>query len=291
MQKSIKLFLTMIAILTLGCFMASCGDETPEEPKVPVINTFAFKEASYEIELDERLTVELDLEEAVKRENIVYTSANPEVATFVAGVLKGVSVGETTISISYKDEVNDLTKSVTVKVTLSEEEQAYYDEAKAYDGKVEALSNFTSSDVEALKALVEQLDTMDMNVLKYVTKGDAVIDMYNKARALVIDELIAAIPEVVEVSHQKQIKEAREAYKLAEANVKKHVTKEEELKAKESALEKAIYDATPDAVKLKYQEESYTKINGNIVILAETAKKDPNSVLVWESSLYLVLIL
>ena len=284
MQKSIKLFLTMIAILTLGCFMASCGEETPEEPKVPVINTFAFKEASYEIELDERITVELDLEEAVKRENIVYTSANPEVATFVAGVLKGVSVGETTISISYKDEGNDLTKSVTVKVTLSEEEQAYYDEAKAYDGKVEALSNFTSSDVEALKALVEQLDTMDMNVLKYVTKGDTVIDMYNKARALVIDELIAAIPEVVEVSHQKQIKEAREAYKLAEANVKKHVTKEEELKAKESALEKAIYDATPDAVRLKYQEESYTKINGNIVILAETAKKDPNSVLVWESS-------
>ena len=277
MQKSIKLFLLTIAVLTIGFFLTSCGKEK-------TISTFDFKESSYTIELDARINVELNLEEAVIRENIVYTSANPEVATFVSGVLKGVSVGETTISISYKDEVNDLTKTISVKVTLTAEEQANYDAAKAYDAKVEALTNYTSSDVEALKVLVEELDTLDMNVLKYVTKGDAAIEMYNKARALVIDELIAALPEVVEVSHEKQIKDAREAYKLAEANVKKYVTKTEELKAKEDALAKAIYDAIPDGVKLTYQEESYTKINGNIVILVDTVKKDPNTVIVWESS-------
>jgi N-acetylmuramoyl-L-alanine amidase CwlA len=108
--------------------------------------------------------------------------------------------------------------------------------------------------------------------------------MYNKARALVIDEMIDAIPEVVEVSHEKQIKAAREAYKNAEANVRKHVSKLEVLKAKEDALAKAIYDATPDAVKLQYLEESYTKINGNLIITADTAKRDPNTVLVWQSS-------
>ena len=281
MQKSIKLFLLMIAVLTVGCFLTSCGEK---EPEIPVISTFDFKEASYTIELDERINVELNLEEAVNKDNIVYASTNPEVATFVAGVLKGVAVGETTISISYKDEANDLTKSITVKVTLTAEEQANYDAAKAYDAKVEALSNFTSNDVEALKALVEELDSLDTNVLKYVTKGDAAIEMYNKARALVIDELIAAIPEVVEVSHEKQIKAAREAYKQADTNVRKYVSKLEELKVKEDALAKAIYDATPDAVKLTYQDESYMKVNGNLVILADTAKKDPNTVLVWESS-------
>ena len=277
MQKSIKIFLLIIAILTMGCFLTSCKDKG-------IITTFDFKEAAYEIELDERVSVELNLEEAVKLDNIVYSSANPEIATFVSGVLKGVSVGETTISISYKDEKNDLTKTITVKVTLTAEEQANYDAAKAFDAKVEALSNYTSSDVEALKALVEELDTLDMNVAKYVTKGDAVIEMYNKARALVIDELIEALPETVQVSDEAQIKAAREAYKQADTNVRKYVSKLEELKAKEDALNKAIYDATPDEVKLTYQEESYMKINGNLVILADTAKKDPNTVLVWESS-------
>ena len=278
MQKSIKLFLLTIAVLTIGFFLTSCGE------KEIIISTFDFKETSYTIELDAIVNVELNLEEAVIKENIVYASANPEVATFVSGVLKGVSVGETTISISYKDEANDLTKTISVKVTRTAEEQANYDAAMAYDAKVAALTNYTSSDVDALKALVEELDTLDMNVLKYVTKGDAAIEMYNKARALVIDELIAALPEVVEVSHEKQIKEAREAYELEEANVKKYVTKTEELKAKEDALAKAIYDATPDGVKLTYQEESYTKINGNIVILVDTVKKDPDTVIVWESS-------
>ena len=279
MKKSIRIFLLMIAVLTLGCFLTSCG-----EPEFPVISTFDFKEASYQLELDERVTVELNLDEIVDKSKIVYSSANPEIATFVNGVLKGVAVGETTISIAYKDEGNDLTKSVSVKVTLTAEEQANYDAAKAYDAKVEALSNFTSKDVEALGALVAELDTLDTNVLKYVTKGDAAIEMYNKARALVIDEMIDAIPDVVEVSHEKDIKAAREAYKLADTNVRKHVAKLEELKAKEDALAKAIYDATPDAVKLTYQEESYMKVNGNLVILADTAKKDPNTVLVWESS-------
>ena len=285
MQKSIKLFLLMIAIVTVGCFLTSCGgDETPEEPKVPVITTFEFKEASYEIELEERITVDLNLEEAVDKTKIVYTSANPKIATFVSGVLKGVAVGETTISIAYKDEANDLTKTINVKVTLTEEEQANYDAALAYDAKVEALSNFTSGDVEKLKALVDELDVLSMDVLKYVTKGDVAIEMYNKARALVIDELIAAIPEVVEVSHESQIKAAREAYKQADTNVRKHVSKLEELKTKEDALAQAIYDATPDAVKLTYETESYMKINDNLVILADTAKKDPNTVLVWASS-------
>ena len=313
MQKVIKIFMTLILLLSLGSFLIACGDKKPNEeeqkpsqepehqhvyvdgkcecgekdpsvPEIPVISVFDFKETAYEIELEERVTVELNIDEAADKAKIVYTSANPEVATFVSGILKGVSVGETTISISYKDEANDLTKTITVKVTLTEAEQAFYDEAKAYDAKVEALSNFTSSDVEALKVLVEELDVLSIDVLKYVTKGDIAIEMYNKARALVIDEMIEAIPDVVEVSHEAQIKAAREAYKQAETNVRKHVEKHEELKAKEDALAKAIYDATPDAVKLTYQEESYMKVNGNLVILADTAKKDPNTVLVWESS-------
>ena len=85
MKKSIRIFLLMIAVLTLGCFLTSCG-----EPEFPVISTFDFKEASYQLELDERVTVELNLDEIVDKSKIVYSSANPEIATFVNGVLKGV---------------------------------------------------------------------------------------------------------------------------------------------------------------------------------------------------------
>ena len=74
MQKSIKLFLLTIAVLTIGFFLTSCGKEK-------TISTFDFKETSYTIELDAIVNVELNLEEAVIKENIVYASANPEVAT------------------------------------------------------------------------------------------------------------------------------------------------------------------------------------------------------------------
>ena len=276
MQKSIRKFSILIAVLVLGCFMLTGCDSK--------IETFGFKEAAYELILGDRVTVELELDEKVDTANIQYSSSDTNVATFTAGVLKGVAVGETTITISYKDDKNDLSATIAVKVKLSAEEQANYDAAKAYDAKVEALSSYTSKDVEALKALVEELETLDLNILNYVTKGDQVIEMYDKARALVIDEMIAAIPEVVTVDHEAIIIAAREAYKAAVNNVRKYVQNLTSLQEKEAALEKAIYDATPDAVELSYKEESWTKVNGNIVILAETAKEDPNTVLVWTSS-------
>ncbi|MBQ8293090.1 MAG: N-acetylmuramoyl-L-alanine amidase [Bacilli bacterium] len=276
MQKSIRRLSVFSFVLVLALVLAGCG------PKL--IETFSFKESSYELTEGDEVKVELNLDEIVDQTLIVYASANSKVATFVDGTLKAVKAGETTISISYKDENNDLTVSIPVKVKLTAEEQAKVDAAKAYDAKVEALSSYTSKDVEALKALVDELETLDLGVLNYVTKGDQAIEMYDKARALVIDEMIDAIPDTVAVTDEKVIEEARAAYQAAENNVRKHVSKLEELQAKEDALAKAIYDATPDSVTLKYETESYTTINGNLVITAKTAKEDPNTVLVWTSS-------
>lgn len=276
MQKSFRKISIFIVLLVLGCFLLTgCGSK---------IKTFGFKEASYELILGDRVTVELELDDKIDTTNIQYSSANTEIATFTAGVLKGVSVGQTTITISYKDEKNDLSVTIDVLVKLSAEEQTNYETAQTYDAKVEALSSYTSKDVEALKALVDELETLDLNVLNYVTKGDKVIEMYDKARALVIDEMIAALPEVVTVEDEQEITAAREAYKVADNSVRKYVTNLAILQARETALEKAIYDATPDAVELSYQEESWTKVKGNIVIVAKTAKEDPNTVLVWTSS-------
>lgn len=275
MQKNIRKIGMLIATFVLGCFLLTgCGE----------IETFSFKESSYEVTVGEKVTVELNLDDKVELENIEYSSANPAVATFVEGELAGVSVGDTTITISYKDDKNDLSATINVIVKLSAEEQVKADAAKAYDDKVEALKNYTSKDVEALKALVEELGTLDAGVLNYVTKGEEVVEMYDKVRALVIDEMIAALPETVEVSHEDVIVAARNAYDAAEANVKKHVSKVDVLTAKETALAKAIDDATPDGVNLSYAGESYTTVNGNITINASTLKDKADTVLVWTSS-------
>ena len=175
-------------------------------------------------------------------------------------------------------------KSVKVIVKLSEAEQAYYDAAKAWDNKVIALENYTVEDIPALKALVDELNSMELAVLNYVTKGDLIIEMYDKARALVIINMINDLPETVTVDDEAVIKAAREAYKNADASVRKHVDNTDKLSQKESDLAKAIDAAIPDGVSIYYEGESYTTVNGNIVLTATTVKKKEDSVIVWTSS-------
>ena len=283
MQKYIKkIGLLLVCIVFSLIALVGCGEETPEGPAV--IGVFEFKQESYEILLGETLNVELNIDEKADKTIIEYSSEDPSVATFAKGILKGVAVGETNITISYVNESNNLKKSVKVIVKLSETEQAYYDEAKAWDNKVIALENYTVEDIPALKALVEELNSMELAVLNYVTKGDLIIEMYDKARALVIINMINDLPETVTVDDEAVIKAARDAYKNAEASVRKHVDNTDKLSQKESDLAKAIDAAIPDGVSIYYEDESYTTINGNIVLTATTVKKKEDTVIVWTSS-------
>ena len=283
MQKQIKrIGLLLVCIVLSLITLVGCGEEEPEGPAV--IDVFGFKEESYEILLDETVTVELNIDEAADKTIIEYSSENTNIATFSKGILKGVAVGETNITISYVNETNNLKKSVKVIVKLSETEQAYYDVAKAWDNKVIALENYTVEDIPALKALVDELDSMELAVLNYVTKGDLIIEMYDKARALVIINMINDLPETVTVDDEAVIKAAREAYKNAEASVRKYVDNTDKLSQKESDLAKAIDAAIPDGVSIYYETESYTTVNGNIVLTTTTVKNKEDSVIVWTSS-------
>ena len=283
MQKYIKKFgLLLVCIVFSLIALVGCGEDTPEGPAV--IDVFEFKQESYEILLGETANVELNIDEAADKTIIEYSSEDPSIATFAKGILKGVAVGETNISISYVNETNNLKKSVKVIVKLSEAEQAYYDAAKAWDNKVIALENYTVEDIPALKALVDELNSMELAVLNYVTKGDLIIEMYDKARALVIINMINDLPETVTVDDEAVIKAAREAYKNADASVRKHVDNTDKLSQKESDLAKAIDAAIPDGVSIYYEGESYTTVNGNIVLTATTVKKKEDSVIVWTSS-------
>ena len=283
MQKQIKrIGLLLVCIVLSLITLVGCGEDEPEGPAV--IDVFGFKEESYEILLDETVTVELNIDEAADKTIIEYSSENTNIATFSKGILKGVAVGETNITISYVNETNNLKKSIKVVVKLSETEQAYYDAAKAWDNKVIALENYTVEDIPALKALVDELDSMELAVLNYVTKGDLIIEMYDKARALVIINMINDLPETVTVDDEAVIKAAREAYKNAEASVRKHVDNTDKLSQKESDLAKAIDAAIPDGVSIYYETESYTTVNGNIVLTTTTVKNKEDSVIVWTSS-------
>ena len=283
MQKYIKKFgLLLVCIVFSLIALVGCGEDTPEGPAV--IDVFEFKQESYEILLGETANVELNIDEAADKTIIEYSSEDPSIATFAKGILKGVAVGETNISISYVNETNNLKKSIKVIVKLSEAEQAYYDAAKAWDNKVIALENYTVEDIPALKALVDELNSMELAVLNYVTKGDLIIEMYDKARALVIINMINDLPETVTVDDEAVIKAAREAYKNADASVRKHVDNTDKLSQKESDLAKAIDAAIPDGVSIYYEGESYTTVNGNIVLTATTVKKKEDSVIVWTSS-------
>ena len=283
MQKYIKKFgLLLVCIVFSLIALVGCGEDTPEGPAV--IDVFEFKQESYEILLGETANVELNIDEAADKTIIEYSSEDPSIATFAKGILKGVAVGETNISISYVNETNNLKKSVKVIVKLSEAEQAYYDAAKAWDNKVIALENYTVEDIPALKALVDELNSMELAVLNYVTKGDLIIEMYDKARALVIINMINDLPETVTVDDEAVIKAARDAYKNADASVRKHVDNTDKLSQKESDLAKAIDAAIPDGVSIYYEGESYTTVNGNIVLTATTVKKKEDSVIVWTSS-------
>ena len=283
MQKQIKkIGLLLVCIVISLVTLVGCGEETPEGPAV--INEFGFKEASYEILLGETVSVELNIDEAADKTIIEYSSENTSIATFSKGILKGVAVGETNITISYVNETNNLKKSIKVVVKLSETEQAYYDAAKAWDNKVIALENYTVEDIPALKALVDELNSMELAVLNYVTKGDLIIEMYDKARALVIINMINDLPETVTVDDEAVIKAARDAYKNADASVRKHVDNTEKLSQKESDLAKAIDAAIPDGVSIYYETESYTTVNGNIVLITTTVKNKEDSVIVWTSS-------
>ena len=283
MQKQIKrIGLLLVCIVLSLITLVGCGEDEPEGPAV--IDVFGFKEESYEILLDETVTVELNIDEAADKTIIEYSSENTNIATFSKGILKGVAVGETNITISYVNETNNLKKSIKVVVKLSETEQAYYDAAKAWDNKVIALENYTVEDIPALKALVDELDSMELAVLNYVTKGDLIIEMYDKARALVIINMINDLPETVTVDDEAVIKAAREAYKSAEASVRKHVDNTDKLSQKESDLAKAIDAAIPDGVSIYYETESYTTVNGNIVLTTTTVKNKEDSVIVWTSS-------
>ena len=283
MQKYIKKFgLLLVCIVFSLIALVGCGEDTPEGPAV--IDVFEFKQESYEILLGETANVELNIDEAADKTIIEYSSEDPSIATFAKGILKGVAVGETNISISYVNETNNLKKSIKVVVKLSEAEQAYYDAAKAWDNKVIALENYTVEDIPALKALVDELNSMELAVLNYVTKGDLIIEMYDKARALVIINMINDLPETVTVDDEAVIKAAREAYKNADASVRKHVDNTDKLSQKESDLAKAIDAAIPDGVSIYYEGESYTTVNGNIVLTATTVKKKEDSVIVWTSS-------
>ena len=283
MQKQIKrIGLLLVCIVLSLITLVGCGEDEPEGPAV--IDVFGFKEESYEILLDETVTVELNIDEAADKTIIEYSSENTNIATFSKGILKGVAVGETNITISYVNETNNLKKSIKVVVKLSETEQAYYDAAKAWDNKVIALENYTVEDIPALKALVDELDSMELAVLNYVTKGDLIIEMYDKARALVIINMINDLPETVTVDDEAVIKAAREAYKNAEATVRKHVDNTDKLSQKESDLAKAIDAAIPDGVSIYYETESYTTVNGNIVLTTTTVKNKEDSVIVWTSS-------
>ena len=283
MQKQIKrIGLLLVCIVLSLITLVGCGEDEPEGPAV--IDVFGFKEESYEILLDETVTVELNIDEAADKTIIEYSSENTNIATFSKGILKGVAVGETNITISYVNETNNLKKSIKVVVKLSETEQAYYDAAKAWDNKVIALENYTVEDIPALKALVDELDSMELAVLNYVTKGDLIIEMYDKARALVIINMINDLPETVTVDDEAVIKAAREAYKNAEASVRKHVENTDKLSQKESDLAKAIDAAIPDGVSIYYETESYTTVNGNIVLTTTTVKNKEDSVIVWTSS-------
>ena len=283
MQKQIKkIGLLLVCIVISLVTLVGCGEETPEGPAV--INEFGFKEASYEILLGETVNVELNIDEAADKTIIEYSSENTSIATFSKGILKGVAVGETNITISYVNETNNLKKSIKVVVKLSETEQAYYDAAKAWDNKVIALENYTVEDIPALKALVDELNSMELTVLNYVTKGDLIIEMYDKARALVIINMINDLPETVTVDDEAVIKAARDAYKNADASVRKHVDNTDKLSQKESDLAKAIDAAIPDGVSIYYETESYTTVNGNIVLITTTVKNKEDSVIVWTSS-------
>ena len=285
MQKYV-LKLGLLFVLVLSMFtLVGCGEDTPDEPVGPaVIEVFDFKESSYELELGATLTVELNIDSNADMSIVQYSSKDSNIATFNKGILKGVAVGETEITISYVNETNNLTKTVSVKVKLTAEEQANYDAAKEYDNKVIALENYTVDDVEAIKELVDALDTMDLAVLNYVTKGDQVIDMYNKVRALVIINMINELPETVEVEHESVIKAARDAYKNAEASVRKYVDNEAVLTQKEADLAAAIDASIPDGVSLNYEGESYTSVNGNIVLSYTTVKGKEDTVIEWSSS-------
>ena len=131
MQKYV-LKLGLLFVLVLSMFtLVGCGEDTPDEPVGPaVIEVFDFKESSYELELGATLTVELNIDSNADMSIVQYSSKDSNIATFNKGILKGVAVGETEITISYVNETNNLTKTVSVKVKLTAEEQANYDAAK-----------------------------------------------------------------------------------------------------------------------------------------------------------------
>ena len=103
MQKYIKKFgLLLVCIVFSLIALVGCGEDTPEGPAV--IDVFEFKQESYEILLGETANVELNIDEAADKTIIEYSSEDPSIATFAKGILKGVAVGETNISISYVNE-------------------------------------------------------------------------------------------------------------------------------------------------------------------------------------------
>ncbi|NLM32926.1 MAG: hypothetical protein GX203_01850 [Acholeplasmataceae bacterium] len=96
-KQGLGLLRLIILVLLVGILSACKQDEKEIE--------LSFIKTSYEIYVNEEVEVLLRLKN-VKKKDIVFESENPDIATFENGVLKGVSVGKTTISIMIKNKLN-----------------------------------------------------------------------------------------------------------------------------------------------------------------------------------------
>lgn len=99
-MKKILLILVMVLTLT-GC-------TNGEEPPIIDDPTLELTQSSYEVKVDE----EVDLVFTTNQEIVEFVSNEPLIATVTAGKVKGIKVGETTISL----KVEGITVTATIKV-------------------------------------------------------------------------------------------------------------------------------------------------------------------------------
>lgn len=97
-----KLLLILVMVLSLA------GCTNGEEPPIIEDPTLELTQSSYEVKVDE----EVDLVFTTNQETVEFISNEPLIATVTAGKVKGIKVGETTISL----KVEGITVTATIKV-------------------------------------------------------------------------------------------------------------------------------------------------------------------------------
>ncbi len=230
MRKIINTTFQTVFLIMMMIMVTGCGK----------IETFFIVGDELTIRVDDEQELVLDLDKKIKSELIEYSSSDEKIVTVEGAVIKGISEGEATISITYKEKDLVLTDTAKVIVIKSQVEQAYYDEAKAFEQKVADLNNFTYEDAYKIAQLLGEGDNLSEEVKKYVTVLDKLANMYLEVQAKVYDEIVKAIPEVITEKEKDTIENARSRYEELSDEIKKYVTTLDTLIQKEQQLEEIL---------------------------------------------------